>query len=72
MAFRYSRGIADSRKSVMGRWTALEAIEKVVAPPVLTQSLFARFRSRDESNYSDRMIAVLRREFGGHAVKKSD
>jgi 6-phosphogluconate dehydrogenase len=53
-----------------GRWTVLEAIEKNVPAPVLTLSLLARFWSRDENCYSAKVIAALRNEFGGHAVKR--
>jgi len=52
-----------------GRWTILDAVDKGVPTPVLAHSLFARFRSRDPKNFSDRLIAALRRQFGGHAVK---
>jgi len=52
-----------------GRWMVLEALEKEVPASVLTQSLFARYRSRQEDSFAARMIAALRREFGGHAVK---
>ena len=38
--------------------------------PVLTLSLFARFRSRQEDSFRDRVLAALRNEFGGHAVKE--
>ncbi|MEP6756016.1 MAG: phosphogluconate dehydrogenase (NAD(+)-dependent, decarboxylating) [Chthonomonadales bacterium] len=53
-----------------GRWTVLEAIEKNVPAPVLTLSLLSRFMSRDENNYSAKVIAALRNEFGGHAMKR--
>ncbi|MCL7488742.1 MAG: 6-phosphogluconate dehydrogenase, partial [Desulfobulbaceae bacterium] len=54
-----------------GRWTVEQAIESRVAAPVITQALFARFQSREENSFSNRVLAALRREFGGHAVKKS-
>jgi 6-phosphogluconate dehydrogenase len=54
-----------------GRWTVEQAIESRVAAPVITQALFARFQSRDENSFSNRVLAALRREFGGHAVKKA-
>ena len=47
-----------------------EAIEKSVPVPVLMLSLFARFASRQEDSFSAKVIAALRNEFGGHAVKK--
>ncbi len=53
-----------------GRWTVLEAIDKNVPAPVLTLSLLARFMSRDENCYSAKVIAALRNQFGGHAVKR--
>ena len=55
-----------------GRWTVQEAIELESAAEVLTLSLLRRFRSRDASPFSDRMLAALRNQFGGHAVKKAD
>lgn len=54
-----------------GRWTVQHAIEAAVSSPVITLSLFERFRSRKENTFSDRVLAALRREFGGHAVKKA-
>lgn len=53
-----------------GRWTVLEAIEKDIPATVLTLSLFARFRSRQEESFAAKVIAALRNEFGGHAVKR--
>jgi 6-phosphogluconate dehydrogenase len=53
-----------------GRWTLLEAIDRAVPAPVLALSLFRRFRSRQEDAFSDRVLAALRAEFGGHAVKE--
>ena len=53
-----------------GRWTLLEAIERSVPMPVLTASLFTRFRSRQDNPFGERMLAALRNQFGGHAVKK--
>jgi len=60
--------VADSGE---GRWTVLEAIEEDVPAPLTALSLFARFASRQESSFAMKMIAALRREFGGHAVKES-
>jgi len=54
-----------------GRWTVEQAIESRVAAPVIANSLFARFQSRDKNSFSDRVLAALRREFGGHAIKSS-
>jgi 6-phosphogluconate dehydrogenase len=54
-----------------GRWTLHEAIDRGVPLPVLTAALFTRFRSREDNPFSERMLAALRSQFGGHAVKKS-
>ena len=53
-----------------GRWTVMEAIDLNVSAPVITESLMRRIRSREENNFADRMLAAMRNEFGGHAVKK--
>jgi 6-phosphogluconate dehydrogenase len=53
-----------------GRWTVQEAIERDVPAPVLALSLFARFASRQDDSFCAKVIAALRNEFGGHAVKK--
>ncbi len=55
-----------------GRWTVNQAIETGVSAPVITLSLMNRFRSRDRDAFSDKVVATLRREFGGHAVKTSE
>ena len=55
-----------------GRWTVLEAIARDVPAPVLTLALFARFRSRQEDSFAAKVIAALRKEFGGHAVRRED
>ena len=55
-----------------GRWTAIEAVERgVPAPSVITDALYARFTSRDERSFALRMLAALRNEFGGHAVREA-
>ncbi len=54
-----------------GRWTVQEAIDLDVPAPVITLSLLARLRSRDEGSYADRLLAAMRNQFGGHAVRKS-
>jgi 6-phosphogluconate dehydrogenase len=62
--------VADSGE---GRWTVADAIEHDVPAPIITLSLLQRFRSRrDPDSFSDRVLAALRNEFGGHAVKSSD
>jgi 6-phosphogluconate dehydrogenase len=53
-----------------GRWTVLAAIDEDVPAPVTALSLFARFASRQEESFSAKVIAALRREFGGHAVRE--
>jgi 6-phosphogluconate dehydrogenase len=51
-----------------GKWTAQEALDRDVPAPVITTSLFARFASREPNAYSNRLVAALRNQFGGHAV----
>jgi 6-phosphogluconate dehydrogenase len=58
--------VADSGE---GRWTVQEAIDLDVPAPVITLSLQARFRSRQADSFGAKVIAALRNEFGGHAVK---
>jgi 6-phosphogluconate dehydrogenase len=53
-----------------GRWTVAEAIDKNVPAPVITDSLLARLRSRQEDSFSAKILAALRNEFGGHAIVK--
>ena len=55
-----------------GRWTVFEAIDEDVSAPVITLSLLQRLRSRDTDSFSDKMLAVMRQQFGGHAIKKED
>jgi 6-phosphogluconate dehydrogenase len=54
-----------------GRWTVNEAIAHAVPVPTIAASLFARFSSRQENSFGLRVLAALRNEFGGHAVKKA-
>ena len=54
-----------------GRWTIEDAIDYDVPTPVITASLFARFYSRNEGDYTARVLAALRQQFGGHAVQRS-
>ena len=58
--------VADSGE---GRWTVFESIDLDVPAPVITLALQTRFASRDEENFTARMLAALRNQFGGHAVK---
>lgn len=53
-----------------GRWTVQEAIDRDVPAVVLAYSLFSRFRSRQDDSFGDRVLASLRNQFGGHAVKE--
>ncbi len=55
-----------------GRWTVQQAIETGTPAPVIALSLFRRFESRIKDSFSDRVLAALRREFGGHAVVESE
>ena len=54
-----------------GRWTVEESIRLSVPAPVIALSLQMRFRSRQENSFSSRMLAAMRQQFGGHAVKKA-
>ena len=54
-----------------GRWTVMEAINESVPAPVITLSLFQRFASRQTESFAAKVLAALRQQFGGHAVKKS-
>ena len=75
MAFEKDADLSDLRGYVEdsgeGRWTVQEAIDLDVPAPVITLSLLARLRSRQQDSFSAKVIAALRNEFGGHAVKKS-
>jgi 6-phosphogluconate dehydrogenase len=53
-----------------GRWAVQESIERAVPMPVITLSLLNRFRSRQEDSFSARMLAALRNQFGGHAIRE--
>jgi 6-phosphogluconate dehydrogenase len=59
--------VADSGE---GRWTVAEAIDHDVPAPIITLALQMRFVSRDQQNYTARLLAAMRNQFGGHAVKK--
>jgi 6-phosphogluconate dehydrogenase len=75
LAFEKDGELSDLRGYVEdsgeGRWTVQEAIDLDVPAPVITLSLLARLRSRQPDSFSAKVIAALRNEFGGHAVKKS-
>lgn len=55
-----------------GRWTVAEAIDLDVPAPVITLSLMQRFASRQDESYAAKLLAALRNQFGGHAVKKAE
>ena len=61
--------VADSGE---GRWTVFEAIDLDVPAPVITASLQARFVSRQDESYAAKLLAAMRNQFGGHAVKKAE
>jgi 6-phosphogluconate dehydrogenase len=62
----FSGRVSDSGE---GRWTIQAAVDEAVPAPVLTTALFARFSSRGESNFADRVTSAMRKEFGGHVEK---
>jgi 6-phosphogluconate dehydrogenase len=74
-AFADSADLADIRGYVddsgEGRWTVQEAIDQSVPAPVITLSLLMRFASRQDESFSAKVIAALRHQFGGHAVKQT-
>ena len=53
-----------------GRWTVQEAIDLDVPAPVITLALISRLRSRDDDSFTDKLLAAMRNEFGGHAIRK--
>ncbi len=59
--------VADSGE---GRWTVADAIELGVSAPVITLSLLERLRSRDNDSFTDKLLAAMRNQFGGHDIKK--
>jgi len=75
-AFRKDAKLSDIRGYVEdsgeGRWTIQQALETGVPAQVITLSLLRRFRSRQKDPFTDRVLAALRREFGGHAVVSTD
>jgi 6-phosphogluconate dehydrogenase len=75
IAFQKDNDLKDLRgyieDSGEGRWTVQEAIDLDVPAPIITLSLLTRLRSRQTDSFSAKVIAALRNEFGGHAVKKS-
>lgn len=61
--------VADSGE---GRWTVMEAMDHDLPAPIISLALQMRFISRDTENYAARLLAAMRNQFGGHAVKKAD
>jgi 6-phosphogluconate dehydrogenase len=59
--------VADSGE---GRWTVQEAMDHDVPAPVITQALLTRFRSRQDESYTAQVLAALREQFGGHAIRE--
>jgi 6-phosphogluconate dehydrogenase len=60
---RYSGFVDDSGE---GRWTIMAAIEEAVPAPALSAALYARFRSRDDHGFADKLLSAMRHKFGGH------
>lgn len=64
-----SAHVSDSGE---GRWTVFEAIDLNVSAPVITMSLQRRVRSREQESYTDKLLSVMRNQFGGHAIKPKE
>jgi len=64
---RYSGFVEDSGE---GRWTIMAAIEEAVPAEVLSAALYARFRSREQAGFSDKLLSAMRNKFGGHVEPK--
>jgi 6-phosphogluconate dehydrogenase len=62
----YTGFVQDSGE---GRWTVLAAIEESVPADVLTTSLYARFRSRQDHTFAEKILSAMRAKFGGHTEK---
>ncbi len=61
--------VADSGE---GRWTAIEAIEQGIPTPVMSTALMMRFASQGQQDYTAKLLAMMRKGFGGHALKQRD
>ncbi|MCL8206967.1 MAG: decarboxylating 6-phosphogluconate dehydrogenase [Actinomycetia bacterium] len=74
-AYRDNPGLEGIRGYVEdsgeGRWTVAEALEENVFAPVITLALLSRIRSRQDESYGAKVVAALRRQFGGHAVRRT-
>jgi 6-phosphogluconate dehydrogenase len=66
---RFSGRVSDSGE---GRWTLAAAIDEGVPAPVIAAALFARFQSRGNADYADRLLSAMRKQFGGHDEKKTE
>ena len=64
----YEGVVADSGE---GRWTVMAAVEEGVPADVLSASLYARFRSRQDHNFAEKVLSAMRQKFGGHVEQKS-
>ncbi len=62
----YTGSVQDSGE---GRWTIMSAIEEAVPTDVLSASLFARFRSRQEHTFAEKILSAMRHKFGGHVER---
>ncbi len=65
---KFSGDVSDSGE---GRWTIDAAVEEAVPVPVLAASLFARFRSRQQHTFGEKMLSAMRFGFGGHVEPKA-
>jgi len=76
LAFKEDPGLKNIRGYVddtgEGRWTVQAAIDESVPAPVITLSLLSRFASRQDESFSAKVVAALRNQFGGHAVKPEE
>jgi 6-phosphogluconate dehydrogenase len=64
-----SKYVGNVEDSGEGRWTVMTAIEEAVPVDVLSASLFARFRSRQDHTFAEKMLSAMRAKFGGHTEK---
>jgi 6-phosphogluconate dehydrogenase len=64
---QYAGNVADSGE---GRWTVNTAVEAAVPAHVLTAALYARFRSREDDSFADKLLSAMRKKFGGHVEPK--
>ncbi len=67
MLEEFSGKVDDSGE---GRWTVEAAVDEAVAAPVITAALFARFRSRSDNTFGEKLLSAMRKEFGGHVESK--